>query len=292
VLKLVTINQHIGPINLIVVSNHAARILAAVTVNFIFMLDVFNSRPGDVKGIRNAIVKLVKEQLQKSEGGEGRNIQGIHLYIFCPLAARQLYQAALYMNIEGRFRNEDIQRVADDYAIDLPADWALEITFIEEAPPGAIKSTLVDCALLMTSAGKPSIYSNGTLIINVVNGQAERETYTLTSAQGKVNIGRENKVKMADGFFRINHIAFLGDDKHKANRSVSRQHAHIEWNAMEGCFYIFADMGGIPPGNKTKISRQNEAAAKMQTMEIGYRLQHGDQVMLGGEAVLEILLEG
>ncbi len=42
------------------------------------------------------------------------------------------------------------------------------------------------------------------------DGEAEKEEYTITSAGGKINIGREAKVKTADGFYRKNSIAFGG----------------------------------------------------------------------------------
>ena len=47
------------------------------------MFDFFNSKPDDIKGIRAAIVQFVKEQLQKAEGGEGSNIRGLCLFLYC-----------------------------------------------------------------------------------------------------------------------------------------------------------------------------------------------------------------
>jgi hypothetical protein len=48
------------------------------------MFEIFKRKeekaPNDVKGLRDALLRMVKEQLQKSEGGEGRHIKGIHLF--------------------------------------------------------------------------------------------------------------------------------------------------------------------------------------------------------------------
>ena len=71
------------------------------------------------------------------------------------------------------------------------------------------------------------------------------------------------------------------------NRSVSRQHAHIEWEPGSGSFLAFADAGGIPPNNKMKIRTAEGQLIKMQAIEVGHRLQEGDQVILGDAAVLE-----
>ena len=42
------------------------------------MFEIFKRKedkaPNDVKGLRDALLRMVKEQLQKSEGGEGRHI--------------------------------------------------------------------------------------------------------------------------------------------------------------------------------------------------------------------------
>ena len=100
-------------------------------------------------------------------------------------------------------------------------------------------------------------------------------------------MGREKKTQTADGFFRENTICFLGESKEASNRSVSRQHAHIEWDAHSGCFVVYADEGGIPPLNKTKVRKADGTVEKIQTIEIGHRLDEGDQVMLGESAILE-----
>ncbi len=91
-------------------------------------------------------------------------------------------------------------------------------------------------------------------------------------------------VQAAGNYMRKNAIAFKTDE---VNRSVSRQHAHIEWEAGSGSFLIFADEGGIPPNNKIKVRTPEGSLIKMQATEVGHRLQEGDQVILGDSAVLE-----
>ena len=85
------------------------------------MFDLFNSKPQDVKAIRNALLQFIKEQLQKNEGGEGRNIKALNLFITCAEADKQLYEAAVFYSEEDRFKNDEVQKIADDYAIQLPA---------------------------------------------------------------------------------------------------------------------------------------------------------------------------
>jgi pSer/pThr/pTyr-binding forkhead associated (FHA) protein len=120
-----------------------------------------------------------------------------------------------------------------------------------------------------------------------MNGEAENEVYNIASTDPKVTIGRERKVQTADGFFRENIIAFPSESTVESNRSVSRQHAHIEWDANNGVFCLFADEGGIPPLNKMKVRDAEGNVVKIQTTEIGHQLKQGDQIMLGESAVLE-----
>jgi len=251
------------------------------------MFDFLKSRPQDIKGIRGALLQFVKDQLQKAEGGEGNNIRGLYLYITCKPEDKHLYEAAVYTNQENRFKNEEVQKIADDFAIDLPAEWTMQISFVENAPPEAIKAQAVDAALFISTKKKPKIHAATTAYIRVLNGEAEKPVYTVTSATRKVNIGRERKAQTAEGFYRENHIAFPGTSDHQSNRSVSRQHAHLEWDAEAGAFYIFADEGGIPPNNKMKVRTEGGTIVKLQTTQIGHRLQEGDQIVLGESAVLE-----
>ena len=251
------------------------------------MFDYFKSRPTDIKGIRAALLQFIKDQLQKAEGGEGNNIRGLSLYITCSAEEKHLYESAVYIDDENRFKEEEVQKIADDYAIDLPENWTMEIFFVKEAPPEAIKAPNVDAALFTSTKKKPKVFTTATAIIRVLNGEAEKEAYTIHSTSGKINIGRERKVQTVDGFYRENLIAFPSSSKNESNRSVSRQHAHIEWDAEAGAFYIFADEGGIPPYNKMKVRAEGGIPVKLQTTQIGHRLQEGDQVILGESALLE-----
>src|SRR5476651_2469257 len=92
-----------------------------------------NTGPGDVKIVRDTLLRFIKQELQKSEGGEGKNIKGIHLYILEDSADKHVYEAATYVDTPDQFKNE-VQKIADDYAVDLPQNWTLEIAFTTDVP--------------------------------------------------------------------------------------------------------------------------------------------------------------
>jgi len=256
------------------------------------MFELFNTdaeSPHDVKTLRDALLRSIKEELQVVEGGEGKHIRGIQLFIICSENEKHIYESALYLDEPLLFKQE-IQRIADDFAIDLPESWVMEVTFVDTFPSEAKPLSNIQAALFIKTR-QQVIHKTGTAYIRVLSGQAEKEEYEINSSAGKITIGRERRAQTEDGFFRLNNIAFPGDSGNDSNKYISRQHAHIEWNNDAGCFMIFADEGGVPPKNKVKIkSLDDDTPVKLNSTQIGHRLKEGDQVILGETAVIEFSL--
>jgi hypothetical protein len=255
------------------------------------MFNLFNKnnseKPQDVKAIREAFLVFIKQELQKMEGGEGKNIKGFQLYISCEPSEEFMYESAVFSAEEGRFKNE-IQRIADDYAIDLPESWSMETVFVEELPDRGIKMENLNAALYVKIPEHVSVVKSGTAYIKVLTGEAEQPVYTIKSGDGRINIGRGKQAQDADGFFRNNEIAFPDESSNECNKYISRQHAHLEWNNESASFMLFADDGGVPPRNKVKIrSKADHNPVKLTFTELGFALNEGDQIILGESAVLE-----
>lgn len=254
------------------------------------MFNLFNKntpeKPQDVKAIREALIVFIKQELQKMEGGEGKHIKGFQLYLACKPSERYMYESAVFMEEEDRFKNE-IQRIADDFAIDLPEQWNLELLFADELPAAAIAIPNVDAGLIIKTPEHVVVQKSDKAYIRVLNGEAEQSLYELHSGPGRVNIGRERQAQDGEGFMRENDIAFPSDSTNACNKYISRQHAHIEWNNESGSFVLFADDGGVPPRNKVKIrSVADHNPVKLTFTELGHNLQEGDQIILGESAVL------
>jgi hypothetical protein len=243
-------------------------------------------RPTDVKAVRYALLQFIKQELQKAEGGEGGNIKGLCLFLACSAAEKHIYETAVYADEPEVFK-EEIQKIADDYAVALPANWSLDVIFDEPIPAEAIKAIEVDAAFFIKTS-KHFIKQTATGYITALSGETDKPEYKLSSGDGKINIGRDKRAQADDGFFRTNHIAFLSDSVQTANKYVSRQHAHIEWNNETAHFVIYADEGGVPPRNKVKIKVEaTEDMVKLHSTDIGHPLSEGDQVIIGESAVLQ-----
>ena len=115
------------------------------------MFKLFKEPGVDVKKIRNTLLQFIKEKLQKAEGGEGADINGIYLYINCDDSERYLYESAVYASAYGKFK-EEIQKVADDYAIQLPSSWKCEIAFTDKFPEHSYLEPSVNTALFISTA--------------------------------------------------------------------------------------------------------------------------------------------
>nr|WP_067057117.1 FHA domain-containing protein [Mucilaginibacter sp. L294] len=244
------------------------------------------NRPVDVKSIRYELLQFIKQELQKAEGGEGGNIKGLNLFINCPSSEKAMYEAAVYTEEPELFKDE-VQRIADDYAVNLPETWLMEVIFDHEFPDEATRAKKLDAAFFIKTS-KNFIKQSATAYLHALSGETDQKEYSITSDSEKIHIGRDKKAQGDDGFFRTNHIAFPSDSANESNKYVSRQHAHIEWNNDAGRFMLFADEGGVPPRNKIKIrSEKSEDIIKLTSTHIGHQLQEGDQIILGESAVLE-----
>lgn len=252
-----------------------------------FLKQKNDQQPMDVKIIRNKLLQFIKDQLQRREGGEGSNIRGIELYIASAPDERDVYESTVYFYETDRFKNEEVQKIADDYAIDLPPQWNLNIIFVDELPAEAVKSKELPVALHIGTKKQPTLNNPTTAYLKVLSGEAEHKDYKISAGMGRICIGRDREVQTQEGFFRINKIAFLMKSASDSNRYISRQHAHIEWNDENGCFYLFADEGGIPPRNKVKVQTTDGSLVKLQTIHIGHPLKEGDQIMLGESSLLQ-----
>ena len=67
------------------------------------MFDLFKQkkeeRPTDVKGIRDALLLFIKEQLQKAEGGVGGMLRGMQLFLFPTAEEMHVFEAAVFVEV-------------------------------------------------------------------------------------------------------------------------------------------------------------------------------------------------
>src|SRR5262245_43885331 len=105
-------------------------------------------------------------------------------------------------------------------------------------------------------------------------GTAEQTTYAL--AADRIDLGRSVEVRdRRHRLVRMNHVAFI-DQRGEVNQSVSRQHAHITFDAGSGTYRLHDD-GSV---HGTDIMR-NGRTITVPAGSRGVRLRPGYEIVLG-----------
>ncbi|HLK63599.1 MAG TPA: FHA domain-containing protein [Bryobacteraceae bacterium] len=108
--------------------------------------------------------------------------------------------------------------------------------------------------------------------------------------KARTNIGRVIDVYRAEGLFRRNDLAFEVDIE--VNRSVSREHAHIQYDRVTGEYRLFNDRWYPRPHSGecgTWIVRDGMSQEVHRTSR-GTKLEPGDEIHFG-RAVVEFAIE-
>ena len=116
----------------------------------------------------------------------------------------------------------------------------------------------------------------------IVCGTAESAAYSFT--QTRIDLGRCAEVRdRRHRLFRTNHVAFADVDA-GVNASVSRCHAHVEYDGESGDYRLHDDRSA----HGTGVLRHGRTLAVAPGSR-GVRLQTGDEIVLG-EARLRVTL--
>lgn len=120
----------------------------------------------------------------------------------------------------------------------------------------------------------------------VREGKANAEVLPLSKA--RTNIGRVVDVYREEGLFRRNDLAFAEDTA--ANRTVSREHAHIAFDRATGEYRLFNDRwyprgGPHPPECGTWVVRDG-MSQEVHRSSRGTKLEPGDEIHFGRAVVV------
>jgi hypothetical protein len=116
--------------------------------------------------------------------------------------------------------------------------------------------------------------AQGRIELTVLNGAAQKRTFVLSGA--RIDLGRCAEVRDSrHRLIRTNHVAFT-EQPDDVNRSVSRRHAHISYDAESEQFRLHDD--GSEHG--TGIVREGRTVPVPRAAR-GVRLFPGDEIVLG-----------
>jgi hypothetical protein len=248
--------------------------------------------------LRDNIIRFIVESLQPYVDEKGLSVSGLHFYIVCnDPAAEEAAQVAMYQDKPGKFKTEQLERKLLNHFIQLNEGWFFEWKPATEdrLPANCIRKD--NFALIVTRQGdRPAGDHVSKALVKVLTGQAEKNEYILDPAQQlKFHIGRTGNPQLLSGKIQQNDIVFLGGDEPgyneltgSPNLRVSRNHAYIVYDSRAGGWMLYPDKGGLPEnGNKLKVHTGNDRVKWLHIHGVGHRLCDGDQVELGGTAILQ-----
>ncbi|ADB37329.1 FHA domain-containing protein [Spirosoma linguale] len=242
---------------------------------------------------RDRLLRFVIDKLRPYQNEPETAPTALNLCICCVTNEEEdVYKVALWDSQPGKFRSELVRQLADNY-IQLPANWRFAYTFYSDALPDCTYRD-GNLGLLIPDRTRPDTSPLLARLVTV-KGQLEQDAYSLDPAQKtSYCIGRGHSTQTASGRVRTNDIVLLNDDdpgfnaeRGAGNGAVSRAHATIRYDAARRQYSLLADPGGLPAsGNKTKIFHPDGTMDRADIPGMGYPLQHGDQIELGGEVLI------
>jgi hypothetical protein len=184
---------------------------------------------------------------------------------------RRSYEVAF---VEADALARDIAgRLADDQ-VELPEKFRVEVELVEELPPD-VTSRGFDISYQTAAAAQPQAAVMPAIWMKVLAGKADHSEYSFRKA--RVNIGRlSDIVDSQQRLIRRNDVAFL-ELAEAPNSTVSRTHAHIEFDRAAGQFRVFDDRSA----QGTTVLREGEIITVPKGTSKGVQLKPGDEIVVG-----------
>lgn len=176
--------------------------------------------------------------------------------------------------LESVLNSSDLRTAVAELLVDegcrSPANLAVSIEFVTAAAD--IPAVAVHFDEQSGAAGMPE---NQTAMLRVVSGQAN--VTSLKLAARRINIGRGARLKDERGNpIRNNQLAF-SEVVNGINETVSRRHAHIEFDEKNRTYRLFRDSASAD----TSVTSQGDIKGNVPLGGIGLALKSGDIIRVG-----------
>ena len=190
-------------------------------------------------------------------------------------ALRRSYELTF---IEADALSRDIRALLEDRRVELLAHLAVQVELVPELPPDAsVRGFDVHYGSVPTNQPAEEVME---VRFTVTAGSAQQQQICLK--KNRINLGRLAEVVDADQrLTRQNDVAFR-DDGPSPNPSVSRAHAHLEFDAEKSVFRIFDDRSA----HGTVVIRDGSLIPVPQGLSKGVALRDGDEIVLGQARLL------
>lgn len=175
--------------------------------------------------------------------------------------------------LEADSLTRDITTYFEERKVEFPSRLKIDVELVESLPPG-VSDRGFDVSYSNPS-GSPETLDTIQVQLTVLVGNAGQTEYCFTKK--RINLGRLAEVLDSDlRTVRRNDLP-LDDDATVANSTVSRAHAHIEYDPDASRFRLFDD--GSAHG--TTVVRDGSVIPVPKGTSKGVPLERGDEIILG-----------
>ena len=177
------------------------------------------------------------------------------------------------MFLEANSLTRDIKNDFVERKVDYPTRLKVEVELVDSLPPG-VSDRGFDLSF-SNPLGSPASQNTMQVRLTLLVGNAENYEYCFNKP--RINLGRLAEVLDSDlRTVRRNDLP-LDDDSTAINSTVSRTHAHLEFDPEASRFRLFDD--GSAHG--TTVIRDGSVISVPQGNSKGVPLQPGDEIILG-----------
>jgi hypothetical protein len=138
--------------------------------------------------------------------------------------------------------------------------------------------------LVVEAVSAESAAGEGQSAARLVVREGIANTGELRLEKARTNIGREVDVYRDAGLLRRNDLAFDADTE--INRTVSREHAHIQRDRVRGEYRLFNDRWYPRGGDCGTFIVRDGMSQEVQRNGRGSKLEPGDEIYLGRAVVV------
>jgi pSer/pThr/pTyr-binding forkhead associated (FHA) protein len=175
--------------------------------------------------------------------------------------------------IEADTLSRDIRQRLEDQRVELPAHLSVQVELVPELPPD-VAARGFDVHYGSAPIQQPS-QELPEVRFTVISGSAQQPELLLKKR--RINLGRLAEVIDAEQrLTRQNDVAFR-DDAPAPNQSVSRAHAHVEFDSENAAFRLYDDRSA----HGTTVVRDGTVIPVPPGPSKGVAMRDGDEIVLG-----------
>ena len=225
----------------------------------------------EVIEVHRAILEDIASHVDSlPRGKRSFSYSNVKVEILAETERRRSYEKVF---LDGAALERDIKSYFDEASIEYPANLKVQIELVDDLPPD-VKAHGFDVSYSNTQTSDLPVQPMQ-IRLTILTGTADQAEY-LFSKQ-RVNIGRLSEVLDAQlRPIRRNHVA-LKDEASGVNATVSRSHAHIEFDSETSRFRLFDD--GSAQG--TTLFRDGTLIAVPKGASKGVLLLDNDEIIVG-----------